>query len=162
MLQTGPLNFPNLPKFSFSPHLHIVPSFLGTTAGFHGCGEKNLAQVIFFFPVLLLWVLLLFEKGTFNFTLRKRIVWHTVVFVPSGVENNTPSQHREILLPEILRCHVALHPFCINVKPWVFYCARCRQYCALTIGAMTEFVATCCHRAFIHSKMCSARVCVHL
>lgn len=120
MLQTGPLIFPNLAKFSFSPHLRVVPSFLGQPQVFMAA-EKKIYLRLFFFPVLLLWVLLLFEKGTFNFTLRKRIVWHTVVFVPSGVENNTPSQHREILLPEILRCRVALHPFCLNVKPWVFF-----------------------------------------
>lgn len=147
-----------------------------------GKGEKKIKLMVFFsfflfFQFFHSWFfLLLFEKkgGTFNFTLRKLIVWRAVVFVPSGVENNTPSQHREILLPEISRCCLALHPFCLCVKPLgfffiYFFCIS--VFCFLFVAIVpvvcnivhlrrtTEFVVTCCLRAIARARMCRMLEC---
>lgn len=140
--------------------------------------EKSSSWFAFFVSFFSFFALVFFycylKKGaTFNFTLRKLIVWRAVVFVPSGVENNTPSQHREILLPEISRCRLALHPFCRCVKPWDFfvcflfsihrYCTSRLQYCALTTDTTTEFVVACCVRAITHARRCCTQGCrVHL
>lgn len=105
-----------------------------TNAAFHNCRE-NVAEVIFF----ICFHFQFYCNSSRDLQLITEAVYCLVRdgFVPCGVENSTPSQHREILQPEILRCHVALHPFCLNVKPWVFYCPGCQQHYAFTIGATT-------------------------
>lgn len=49
MLQTGPLNFPNLPKYSFSTHLPIVPSFWERLQVFTAVEKKKIYLRLFFF-----------------------------------------------------------------------------------------------------------------
>ena len=78
--------------------------------------------------------------GTFKLLIVSALFCTRWFSVSCGVENSTPSHLWEWLQLETLQCRVNRHPFCLGVKPWVFYCPSCERHCPLTIGATTGLV----------------------
>lgn len=91
---------------------------------------------------------IMIQKRTLNFSLWKCIVCWMLSFVPRGVENNTPSQHWEILLPDTLSCRDAVHLFCLKVKRCSFYIVWDADFPMLAISANIGPVVTQCEHTF--------------